>query len=244
MIVGGLPLSGTNFLGGRVVATAPGSDTAQVRLDGTILRLGLGTAIFLSGCKVHDDLYCDEGRECTDPTRPYCDLTGAYPASEGIGRTCIPSPFDAGNGVADAGTSDASKPDGSAELDASIACTWGRFSRLANVNTRDAESVGSLDAEGLTLYLARFDKNGNGGIFVATRSSAGEAFGVPAEVVELRDEDLLKYGPDISATNLEIFYATGLGLTPIMTASRKTPTSTFGTPVSLEIGGLHPSLGR
>ena len=233
--------SRTVFEGARLVATAPGSDTARVRLDGTLLRLGLVTVIFLGGCKAYDALYCDEDRKCTDSTRPFCDLTGAYPASEGIGRTCIPSPFDAGADIADAGSGDASAPH-DATGDASVGCRWGRFSRLANVNTRDNESVGSLDAEGLTLYMARYRADGQSDIFVATRSTAAEAFGVPVEVVELRDDELQEYGPDISATDLEIFYASGLGLGPIMTASRETPTSTFSTPVSTDMGGLHPSL--
>jgi len=41
--------------------------------------------------------YCDESTPCTDAERPYCDLEGEFPASEGIKRTCIPSPFDAGH---------------------------------------------------------------------------------------------------------------------------------------------------
>lgn len=51
----------------------------------------------VSACAVPDPLYCDEDTPCTDPERPYCDLKGEFPASEGIGRTCIPNPFpDAG----------------------------------------------------------------------------------------------------------------------------------------------------
>jgi len=45
-----------------------------------------------SGCKVYDPLYCDADRRCDDPERPFCDLEGAFPASEGVGRTCIPQP--------------------------------------------------------------------------------------------------------------------------------------------------------
>jgi hypothetical protein len=50
------------------------------------------------GCLKKDPLYCDENTPCADPERPYCDLNGEFPASEGIKRTCIPSPFDAGSG--------------------------------------------------------------------------------------------------------------------------------------------------
>ncbi len=56
-----------------------------------------------SGCSKKDPLYCDENTPCIDPELPFCDLNGEFPASEGIKRTCIPSPFDAGSG-ADAGT--------------------------------------------------------------------------------------------------------------------------------------------
>jgi Regulator of chromosome condensation (RCC1) repeat len=53
----------------------------------------------LPACKVYDALYCDEERPCDDPERPFCDIEGQYPASEGIGRTCIPTPTDAGPGA-------------------------------------------------------------------------------------------------------------------------------------------------
>jgi hypothetical protein len=50
----------------------------------------------LSACKTEDPLYCDETKQCADPQRPYCDLEGEYAASDGVARTCIPPPFDAG----------------------------------------------------------------------------------------------------------------------------------------------------
>ena len=61
-------------------------------------------AQYLLGCKVYDPLYCAKESDCSDPSRPFCDLQGEYPGSEGVPRTCIPSPFDAGaGGEADAG---------------------------------------------------------------------------------------------------------------------------------------------
>lgn len=50
------------------------------------------------GCSRKVELFCDENTPCEDPELPFCDLTGEFPASEGIGRTCIPDPFagDAG----------------------------------------------------------------------------------------------------------------------------------------------------
>ncbi len=49
-----------------------------------------------SGCTVKDPLFCETpDHPCTDPSRPFCDENAAFPASEGIRKTCIPSPFDA-----------------------------------------------------------------------------------------------------------------------------------------------------
>jgi hypothetical protein len=67
------------------------------------------------------ELYCDEDTPCEDryPDRPFCDLSGEFPASEGIGRTCIPNPFDddaGGEPTADAGASSDAEPD------AAVAC--------------------------------------------------------------------------------------------------------------------------
>jgi alpha-tubulin suppressor-like RCC1 family protein len=55
--------------------------------------------VLLAGpaCLKKDPLFCDENTPCMDPERPYCDLAGEFPASDGIKRTCIPSPFDAGS---------------------------------------------------------------------------------------------------------------------------------------------------
>lgn len=55
-----------------------------------------------AACTTYDPLYCDENHECTDPDRPFCDLTGQYPASDGVARTCIADPdpmipLDGGN---------------------------------------------------------------------------------------------------------------------------------------------------
>ena len=54
-------------------------------------RLALLLSLF-SACKAYDPLYCDENKPCSDPERPFCDLNGDYPDSEGVARTCIPDP--------------------------------------------------------------------------------------------------------------------------------------------------------
>jgi hypothetical protein len=66
----------------------------------SLLLIAAGTA---SACKTYDPLYCDENTPCTDPDRPFCDLTGDAPGSDGHARTCVASPFDAGpSGARDA----------------------------------------------------------------------------------------------------------------------------------------------
>jgi hypothetical protein len=82
----------------------------------------------LAGCTKIDPLFCSEEKPCSDPERPFCDLEGVYPASEGRGRTCIPDPYaglvDAGNpdgassGTVDAGDDPA---DAAAQADADVA---------------------------------------------------------------------------------------------------------------------------
>ena len=60
---------------------------------------------FASGCQTKTSGYCcvtqsvcDENggggvvTPCTDPSAPFCDEQGTYPASHGVGRTCIPDP--------------------------------------------------------------------------------------------------------------------------------------------------------
>ena len=50
------------------------------------MRIHLLLALLaLPSCK-KDPLYCDEATPCVDPARPYCDLRGEFPASEGIKR--------------------------------------------------------------------------------------------------------------------------------------------------------------
>lgn len=49
----------------------------------------------LWGCKVNNPRYCDEVTQCGDPDRPYCDLTGQYPASGGVSNNCIACEPDA-----------------------------------------------------------------------------------------------------------------------------------------------------
>lgn len=72
-------------------------------------------ALVLAACGSRPDpLYCDESTPCSDPARPYCDLAGEFPASGGVGRTCIPDP--AGGNLPDAG------PDAAADAMVPVGC--------------------------------------------------------------------------------------------------------------------------
>jgi TolB protein len=87
-----------------------------------------------------------------DPARPFCDLTGEYPESGGVARTCIADPNDgSGAGNEDAGNDDpddgdgaSEDPDGGSGTDAPASCT----NRLAFVSSRDGNAE---------IYLSEFD---------------------------------------------------------------------------------------
>jgi hypothetical protein len=64
----------------------------------------LAFVLVSSACTKRDGLYCDDTTPCTDPARPFCDLNGSFPASDGVGRTCIADPNNPGQ---DAGLPDA-----------------------------------------------------------------------------------------------------------------------------------------
>ena len=203
----------------------------------------LSTFLCLAGCTTYDPLYCDDQRSCKDPDRPFCDLAGEYPASDGVARTCIPSPFDAGSEADGGGSAVDGGPDsdGSPPGDAAVPCSWGRFSRLANVNTDENEFVGSLDAAGLTLYFARSGDLSTDGVYEARRKSVNEAFGTPILLDEVSDNDA-ELGAEISATGLELFVSTFGGPDGIERATRDFTTVTFGSTSPSGLGGLSPSL--
>lgn len=82
------------------------------------LFLTLVSALYL-GCTRADVLYCEDSSDCTDPARSFCDLGGAFQASEGIAKTCIADPNSPP--LVDAGPND---PDAMIVVpDATVACT-------------------------------------------------------------------------------------------------------------------------
>ena len=63
----------------------------------TVFGIVVGVLVgSVAGCKTPTTGYCDENTPCQDPENPFCDLHGDYPASNGVGRTCIPNPVDGG----------------------------------------------------------------------------------------------------------------------------------------------------
>lgn len=62
-----------------------------------------------AACEVKDPLFCDSNTPCTDPDRPFCDVNGEYPASEGIKHTCIADPLDGPDGGPDGADSGAGR---------------------------------------------------------------------------------------------------------------------------------------
>ncbi|HKE20656.1 MAG TPA: hypothetical protein VKB80_37535 [Kofleriaceae bacterium] len=201
----------------------------------------LPVLLSFAACTKYDPLYCDESMSCSDPARPFCDLAGEYPASDGVARTCIPSPFDAGapDGGGAAADASAGKQDAAAGGDAATVCRWAPLSRLANVNSNTGDDyAGSLDADGLTLLLARVG-TATDGIYVAARNSVGQVFGPPTLIDELIGDGADLFEPELSPSGLEILYRNDGS---IDSATRSSPQGKFGTPAPTGLEGLSPSL--
>jgi hypothetical protein len=209
-------------------------------------------ACLLLACTKTDPLYCDEQYPCTDQDRPFCDLQGEYPASEGVARTCIPTPEgadgdgsdrdaasnenDAGPGSGDAAAADAMPP-----------CTsWSAPVIVAGVNSTGMDGWASESPDRLSLYFTRdTDRSPDRDIFVARRNSPGEAFSSPSLVPELDEVFVFNDSPELSASGLELFFrrdGTSSTQGAIFVATRETVDDGFGEPQSLGVDGLEPSI--
>ena len=211
--------------------------------DIPIMRATILCALLaFSSCTTYDPLYCDDSRTCKDPARPFCDLAGEYPASDGIARTCIPSPFDAGgehDGGSGSATDGGPENDAGPRGDAASPCTWTQLSKLGNVNvTGVRESLGSLDSGGQNLLFMRDEEVGNE-FYVASRASAGEAFGEPTPLPSPGGEN--SFYPELSTSGTELFFSAGV-IGSIQTATRSSPTSAFGAPEDTGLDGGSASL--
>ena len=157
-------------------------------------RWHVAITVALIGCKVQDPPYCEENTPCTEMDRSYCDVRGEFPASGGVGRTCIADPFD---DQEQDGSVDSDAPPG---IDAGAAdagaCRWSRLSRLANLG--DGGGIGSVNAEGTTIYFHR-----DGSFWRATRDSPTQPFREPVQL-DFDAEGLNE--PEVSSTGLELFF--------------------------------------
>lgn len=114
----------------------------------------LTSALALTACTKTSALYCSEDKPCTDPARPYCDLTGEFDPG-GHANTCVPDPFgdpDAGRPdarVSDVdgaiGGDDAAGPEVIAEVSAGSEHTCARtsYGRVRCWGARDALGIES-----------------------------------------------------------------------------------------------------
>lgn len=190
------------------------------------LALALTASAGTAGCAVKDKLYCETDQDCADnPGRPYCDVAGAFPESEGIGKTCIASPFDAGL-PADAATADG-------PVDA--APTWSPFEIVGVTVDGLAESPCTSD-DGLTLYFTSI-RQGSAAIQIdrAVRGTTSEPFG--SATLLFADA---RY-PEISADGLELYFTRNSD-GQLMVATRPSAATAFGTPTTVGIAGSFPSI--
>ena len=114
-----------------------------------VLSIVVGLVVGLwAGCSTKVPYFCDENTPCKDryPDRPFCDLNGEYPASEGVGRTCIPYPVNGGVNidapVADTDAGDAMGPD--AQTNGSLAVTKDGTGTGLVVSTPGGINCGSM----------------------------------------------------------------------------------------------------
>jgi hypothetical protein len=207
-------------------------------------------------CTKVDPLFCDEQTPCTDPDRPFCDLLGEYPASEGIGKTCIPTPDgadgdagDSGGADEDAGSNESdADPDGedAATVDASPPCNnWSAPVIVSSVNSTTFEGQASESPDRLSLYFTKtIVVAEDSDMLVATRSSPDEAFGTPSAVPGFDTDAVFEDAPELSPSGLELFFrrtAGGSG-SAIFVATRETVDDNFGAPQSLGVDGFDPSI--
>lgn len=63
-----------------------------------VVGLALVAMALATGCKTDVEFACNEETPCLPryPDRPFCDLQGIHPGSDGIKGTCVANPFDAG----------------------------------------------------------------------------------------------------------------------------------------------------
>jgi len=115
---------------------------------------------------------------------------------------------------------------------------FGTPQNLGTVNSAFDEEDVEIAADGLTVYFAsdRTGGLGNLDLWYATRTSTGQSFGAPQNLVELSTSSLDR-DPAASADGLALFFASsrpgGSGGNDIWVATRPNATAPFGTPVNV-----------
>ncbi|MCA9184483.1 MAG: hypothetical protein R3E01_03365 [Pirellulaceae bacterium] len=115
------------------------------------------------------------------------------------------------------------------------------FSNLVNlgpgVNGPNADDVGSISSDGLTLYFGS-NRSGNWDLYQATRSSTSEPFGNPETLGPGVNTVAVENVPRVSPDGLTMVYHVGLegrADRDIWMASRSSPSEPFGNARSLDM---------
>lgn len=177
-----------------------------------------------AGCVKDAPLYCDEVTPCTDPDRPFCDLTGEHPGSDGHGRTCVVNPFDAGS------------------PDAFVERQWSVPEKLANVNDPLLDEQCAVpSSDSLSLYLNRIEMSGQFfmlQVYEATRANPDTTFGAAVRST-MSDPDSF-YDLELSNDGLELYHWGSLG--QLRVARRASLVGAWGPFEALGVSGFTPSL--
>jgi len=115
------------------------------------------------------------------------------------------------------------------------------------VNSSTLDAGPSISADGLTLFFDSERPGGMGGqdIWITTRETTGDDWGVPVNLGPMVNSAADEYYPEISADGLSLYFSDGLwswdvnprqggfGQSDIWVATRETTDDDWGTPVNL-----------
>lgn len=118
---------------------------------------------------------------------------------------------------------------------------WSEAVNLGSrVNSLANDGAPSISADGLELYFHSYDRSGGYGnfdIWIATRTTTDEAWGIPAALSEPFNSSYRESQPYISDDGLALFFASewpsGEGVLDIWMATRTTKEHSWGTPFNI-----------
>ena len=219
-----------------------------------LLRASLAAGLALPACTVTDPLYCDESTACTNPDRPFCDLRGEFPASDGVARTCIPSPDDPdaddsddpadgggeddGDGEDDGGD-DPDDPDDGGGTDRTVLDLSLGQGRTCAVLSDGALRCWGTNADGLLGYPLDVEAVGDDELpFEAGDVPTGGA--VKQVVLALNDTCILYRAGNVRCFGSNLEGILGYGHTdPVAGPPSKVPDVPLGEPAQMIAGGLY-----